>query len=200
MEGSILQVWSQPNRVELPDDCTSLVRKKSSFNVVWMRGAWNSVWERQTKISESWKKCWKKMTHHQKAIMICLVGPLRQSGLIRRNKNGHLFMNPLEGNSPPLPLSYAPDYDDLCNGLFSTRSRKFTVYFNFNNFSIFHMSKKLLRSIYDTEFSNMRSFIRICRKLMNIWDLKLANFLQNLVWSIERRGYISLKETKNGKV
>lgn len=31
---------------------------------------------------------------------------------------------------------------------------------------------------------------------MNIWDLKLANFLQNLVWSIERRGYISLKEKK----
>lgn len=100
----------------------------------------------------------------------------------------------------PLPLSYAPDYDDLCNGPFSKRSRKFTVYFNFNNVSIFHMSKKLLRSIYDTEFSNMRSFIRICRKLMNIWDLKLANFLQNLVWSIERRGYISLKEKKNGKV
>lgn len=122
------------------------------------------------------------MTHHQKAIMICLVGPLCQSGLIRRNKNGHLFMNPLEENSPPpLPLSYAPDYDDLCNGPFSKRSRKFTVYFNFNNFSIFHMSKKLLRSIYDTEFSNMRSFIRICRELMNIWDLKLANFLQNLV-------------------
>ena len=100
--------------------------------------------------------------------MIYLVCPLEQPGFIKKKDLALVLSTLLRRNPPPTPLATFLIMSISVTDLFQEDQENLQC---IAILTILYFSCELettIRSIYHTEFSNMRSFIRICCRLMNI--------------------------------